>query len=77
MPLLKLTRTDEPQDSVDIGARGSGESPTRRGVLDTLAQRPQDSKRAKTLGPVWLQEVPDGDGQCGPIAGLEEAGELY
>eukprot|EP00969_Alexandrium_andersonii_P099116 4372148-Alexandrium_andersonii.AAC.1 len=76
MPLPKLTRVEETPDSVDTGARGS-ESPKRRGVLDTLAQQQQDAKRAKTLGPVWLQEVPDGDGQCGPIAGLEEAGEIY
>eukprot|EP00969_Alexandrium_andersonii_P026267 1146258-Alexandrium_andersonii.AAC.1 len=76
MPLPKLTRVEEPQDSVDSGARGS-DSPKRRGVLDTLAQQQQDTKRAKTIAPVWLQEVPDGDGQCGPIAGLEEAGEIY
>eukprot|EP00969_Alexandrium_andersonii_P313928 13868784-Alexandrium_andersonii.AAC.1 len=56
MPLPKLTRIEEPQDSVDTGARGSGESPKRRGVLDTLAQQQQESKRAKTMGPIWLQE---------------------
>eukprot|EP00969_Alexandrium_andersonii_P057004 2514244-Alexandrium_andersonii.AAC.1 len=65
MPLPKLTRTGDPQDSADTGARGSDESPKRRGVLDTLAQQQQqESKRAKTSGPIWLQEVPGGDGQC-------------
>eukprot|EP00969_Alexandrium_andersonii_P367362 15470556-Alexandrium_andersonii.AAC.1 len=65
MPLPKLTRVEEPQGSADTGARGS-ESPKRRGVLGILAQQQQEAKRAKTLGPIWLQEVPDGDGQCGP-----------
>eukprot|EP00969_Alexandrium_andersonii_P089713 3961531-Alexandrium_andersonii.AAC.1 len=73
MPLPKLTRTCEPRGT---GARGS-EPPKRRSVLDTLDQQQQDTERAKTLGPFWLQEVPDCDGQCGPIAGLEEAGENY
>eukprot|EP00969_Alexandrium_andersonii_P239032 10552496-Alexandrium_andersonii.AAC.1 len=54
-PMPKLTRLEEPQDPVDTGARGS-DSPKRRGVLDTLAQQQQEAKRAKTLGPIWLQE---------------------
>eukprot|EP00969_Alexandrium_andersonii_P252864 11175679-Alexandrium_andersonii.AAC.1 len=58
LPLPKPTRTMESQqDSADTGARGSDESPKRLGVLDTLAQQQQqESKRAKTMGPIWLQE---------------------
>eukprot|EP00969_Alexandrium_andersonii_P171313 7572920-Alexandrium_andersonii.AAC.1 len=76
-PLPKLTRLEEPQDSVDSGARGS-DSPKRRGRLDTsVQQQQQEANQAKTLGPIWPQEVPDGDGQCRSAAGLEEAGEIY
>eukprot|EP00969_Alexandrium_andersonii_P085316 3762092-Alexandrium_andersonii.AAC.1 len=45
-------------------------------MLDTSAQQ-QEAERAKTLDPIWLQEVPDGDGQCGPVAELEEVSEIY
>eukprot|EP00969_Alexandrium_andersonii_P003696 159950-Alexandrium_andersonii.AAC.1 len=45
MPLPELTRLEEPQDSIDTGARGP-DAPRRRGVLDTLAQQRQEAKRA-------------------------------
>eukprot|EP00969_Alexandrium_andersonii_P150980 6676186-Alexandrium_andersonii.AAC.1 len=69
-------RLEEPQGSVDMGARGP-DSPKQRSMLDTLALQQQETDRARTLDPIWLQEVPDGDGRCGPAAELEEASEAH